>query len=295
MTVGFVGLGIMGGAMAANLLEAGEEVVGFDPNANAAGRFQARGGELVESPAAVAARVEIVLTSIAAADHFHAAVGGDQGLAARARRGLLVVETSTLALSDKEAARDLLLSKGAEMIDSPISGTGAQAEARDLVFLMSGEQEAMRRARPVLERLGRSVVEVGPFGAGSKLKFVANLLVAINNVATAEALVLAARAGLDLHLVLDTLDNSAATSRIFQLRGPLMADGRYEPPTARISMFAKDLALISEFASSLEAPTPLLAASGPIYEEAMEKGMSNLDGAAVHLVLAERAGLARRT
>ena len=151
----------------------------------------------------------------------------------------------------------------------------------------------MAAARPVLERLGRTVKEVGPFGAGSKVKYVANLLVSIYNVATAEAMVLAEKAGLDPAMVFDVLYDSAATSRIFQLRAPFMVEGVYEPATAKVSMFVKDLDVIGAFANSLSCPTPLLAAIRPIYAAAMAQGMAELDGAAVYAVLEQMAGIDR--
>ena len=291
--VGIVGLGIMGGAMARNLLADGDEVVGYDPAPEAAEAFKAAGGTLSSTPAEVARAADLVLVSLASAAALDSVVHGEGGLVKASRPGLVVVEASTLPLADKEAARSALAINGSVMLDCPISGTGAQAAERDLVFLASGEADALTLARPVLERLGRMVKEVGPFGAGSKVKYVANLLVSINNVATAEAMVLAARAGLDPAMVFDVLYDSAASSRIFQLRGPFMVNGSYEPATARISMFVKDLDVISSFANSLSCPTPLLAAIRPIYSAAMAQGMADLDGAAVHAVLEQMAGLDR--
>ena len=291
--VGVIGLGIMGGAMARNLLADGIEVAGYDPAAPAAAAFQGAGGSLHTSPLEVGRAADLVLVSVASSAALHAVVTGADGLEAASRPGLVVIEASTLPLSDKESARAALAEKGAVMIDCPISGTGAQAAARDLVFLASGDPDSITVARPLLERLGRSVREVGPFGAGSKVKYVANLLVSIYNVATAEAMVLAARAGLDPAMVFDVLYDSAATSRIFQLRAPFMVEGVYEPPTAKVSMFVKDLDIIGAFANSLSCPTPLLAAIRPIYSAAIAQGMADLDGAAVHAVLEQMAGIER--
>lgn len=291
--VGVIGLGIMGGAMARNLLTDGIEVFGHDPAVPAAAAFQKAGGTLVASPLEVGRGADLVLVSVASSAALEMVVSGAGGLEGASRPGLVVIEASTLPLSDKEAARAALAVNGAVMIDCPISGTGAQAAARDLVFLASGDVAAVAQARPLLERLGRTVSEVGPFGSGSKIKYVANLLVAIYNVATAEAMVLAAKAGLDPAMVFDVLYDSAATSRIFQLRAPFMVEGVYEPATAKVSMFVKDLDVIGSFADSLSCPTPLLAAIGPIYAAAMAQGMAELDGAAVHAVLEQMAGIER--
>jgi 3-hydroxyisobutyrate dehydrogenase-like beta-hydroxyacid dehydrogenase len=291
--VGVIGLGIMGGAMARNLLADGIEVAGYDPAADVAAAFRDAGGSLLASPCEVGRAADLILVSVASSGALHEVVGGADGLDGASQPGLVVIEASTLPLVDKEAARAALAKKGAVMIDCPISGTGAQAAARDLVFLASGDADSVAAARPLLERLGRTVKEVGPFGAGSKVKYVANLLVSIYNVATAEAMVLAVRAGLDPAMVFDVLYDSAATSRIFQLRAPFMVDRVYEPATAKVSMFVKDLDIIGSFANSLSCPTPLLAAIKPIYAAAMAQGMADLDGAAVHAVLEQMAGIKR--
>ena len=292
--VGVVGLGIMGGAMARNLLADGLEVVGYDPAEQPAADFVSAGGTLLASPLDVGRASALILVSVASTAALHSVVHEERGLAGAAGPGSVVVETSTLPLSDKESARAILATKGGVLLDCPISGTGAQAATRDLVFLASGDADSLAIARPVLERLGRAVKEVGPFGAGSKVKYVANLLVSIYNVATAEAMVLAAKAGLDPGMVFDVLYDSAASSRIFQLRAPFMVEGVYEPATARVSMFVKDLDVISSFANSLSVPTPLLAAIRPIYAAAMAQGMADLDGAAVHAVLEQMAGIGKR-
>ena len=291
--VGVIGLGIMGGAMARNLLADGVEVVGYDPAGQAAADFVGAGGTLLASPLEVGMATDLILISVASTAALRSVVDGEEGLASTARPGLIVVEASTLPLAEKEFARAVLSTMGAVLLDCPISGTGAQAVTRDLVFLASGDAASLAIARPVLERLARAVKEVGPFGAGSKVKFVANLLVSIYNVATAEAMVLAAKAGLDPGMVFDVLYDSAATSRIFQLRAPFMVEGVYEPATARVSMFVKDIDVISAFANSLSVPTPLLSAIRPIYAAAMAQGMADLDGAAVHAVLEQMAGMGR--
>jgi L-threonate 2-dehydrogenase len=292
--VGVIGLGIMGGAMARNLLADGIEVVGYDPAEPVASAFNDAGGLLLSSPLEVGQAADVVLVSVASSAAMQSVVTGEDGLEGASRPGLLVIETSTLPLSDKEAARAALGSNGGIVIDCPISGTGAQAATRDLVFLASGDPDSLATARPLLERLGRTVKDVGAFGAGSKVKYVANLLVSIYNVATAEAMVLAARAGLDPAMVFDVLYDSAATSRIFQLRAPFMVEGVYEPVTAKVSMFVKDLDVIGSFANSLSCPTPLLATIRPIYAAAMAQGMAELDGAAVHAVLEQMAGIEKR-
>jgi len=290
VTVGIIGLGIMGGAMARNLLTDGIAVVGYDVADEAIRGFEQAGGRPMQSIRDLSRAAALIITSVATTSALADVI---TQLAANVGAGHLVVETSTMPLADKELARDLISLTGAILLDCPISGTGAQAVARDLVFLASGEPDAIARVTPVLERLGRAVHNLGDFGAGSKMKYVANLLVAIHNVATAEAMVLAEKSGLDLGQVYDVLYESAATSRIFQLRAPMMVRNRYEPATAKVSMFCKDLDIINGYAGSLDCPTPLLATVRPFYEAAMAQGMANADAAVVCTILEQMAGVKR--
>jgi L-threonate 2-dehydrogenase len=183
---------------------------------------------------------------------------------------------------------------GTTLLDCPLSGTGAQARARDLVVYASGDRAAWRRVVPLAETFARAQYYVGPFGAASKLKFVANLLVAIHNVAAAEALVLAEQAGLDPAMVLRAVSDGAGSSRVLQLRGPMMVAGDYSAPTMKLDVWKKDMSIIADFARRLAAPTPLFTASAAIYDAALDMGFHDEDTAAVHAVLAAMAPPRRR-
>ncbi|HUO47025.1 MAG TPA: NAD(P)-dependent oxidoreductase [Acidimicrobiia bacterium] len=290
MEVGIIGLGIMGGAMARNLLTDGVEVIGYDVAPAASQRWEEAGGGLASSIAEVTTKAPVVVTSVATTKAFREVM---ESIAASASQGLIVLDASTMPLEEKEWAHGLLATSGVVLLDCPISGTGAQAEARDLVFLASGDSGAIATVKPLLEMLGRVVYDLGVFGSGSKMKFVANLLVGIHNVAAAEAMVLAEKAGIEPRLVLEVLFDSAATSRMFQLRFPLMIENRYSPPTAKVSMFVKDLDIIRAYAASVESPTPLLDVVAALYDQAYAAGMENLDAAAVCAVLETRAAITR--
>lgn len=192
-SVGMIGLGIMGSAMSANLVKAGFQVFGYDIAGARRSALRAAGGTPRASVAAAAARCEIVVSSLPSAA---ALASVAEQLAAAARRGSIVIETSTLPLEDKQAARARLARAGITLLDCPLSGTGAQARVKDLVVYASGPLPAYRRCRDVLEGFARAHRHVGAFGNGSRMKFVANLLVAIHNVAAAEAMVLGLKAGL---------------------------------------------------------------------------------------------------
>jgi putative dehydrogenase len=282
--VGFIGLGVMGSALSRLLLGTGRRVIGYDVDESALAAHQANGGERAASVAEVAERTEILVTSLPTVEAFRAVVGGD-GLSARPRPGLIVIEASTLPIGEKSLAQMALATAGITLLDSPMSGTGAQARRGDVVAFLSGPPAEKDIARPVLQAMTREVYDAGPFGDGTRLKFVANLLVAIHNVAAAEAIVLAEHAGLDLDLVIAAVSAGAGTSRMFEIRGPLMAAGRYEPATVRLEVFQKDIDIIAAYAQELGSPTPLLQAASTYYRLAQEQGFVGQDTASVVEVL----------
>ena len=181
------------------------------------------------------------------------------------------------------------------MLDCPLSGTGAQAVTKDLLVYASGDSAAIARCGPVFDGFSRAHHDLGEFGNGSRMKFVANLLVAIHNVAAAEAFVLGMKAGLDPEAILRVVGDGAGGSRMFSVRGPQMVADRYEPATMKVEVWQKDMKIISEFAARLNCPTPLLSASAAIYTAAMAQGHGAQDTASVCAVLADMARLDRDT
>jgi L-threonate 2-dehydrogenase len=179
------------------------------------------------------------------------------------------------------------------VLDCPMSGTGAQAARRDLVVYASGETSEIEALRPFFADFTRAVHDVGAYGNGSRMKFVANLLVAIHNVAAAEAMVLGMKAGLDPHHLVELVSAGVGTSRVFDLRAPMMADNAYGDATMKVSVWQKDMAVIGAYAASLGVATPLLSATVPIYNSAMATGHASDDTAAVCAVLERMAGMER--
>jgi 3-hydroxyisobutyrate dehydrogenase-like beta-hydroxyacid dehydrogenase len=289
--VGQVGLGIMGGAFAKHLLKAGYDVVGYDvaPAANRA--LVAAGGHAARSAAEVAARARIIITSLPSPVAMEAAYFGKEGIAAGARPGTVVVEASTMTLELKESIRRRLARNKVTLLDCPISGTGAQAAAGDIAIYASGDRAAYNRCRKVFDGFARSTYYCGEFGVGSKLKFVANLLVTIHNLSTAEAMVLGEKAGIDLDLLFRVIGDGAGASRMFQVRGPLMVKGHYLPAHMKSKIYQKDIDIIRSYARRLKCPTPLFDRSLPYYTDALRRGWSDEDTAAIHAVLRKRAGL----
>ena len=293
-TVGVIGLGIMGGAFAKNLVAAGWRVIGYDISAAKRREAKRAGVEPVNDAAEVAAAAPIILTSLPKPQALMDTV---QRIAAAKFKGKgqgkVVAEMSTFTISDKEKAERVLRKAGQIMIDCPVSGTGSQAKNRDLVFYASGDAKATARLRPVLMGFGRNVFNVGQFGNGSRMKYVANLLVAINNVASAEAMVLGMKAGLDPRMIVDLVTAGAGNSRVFELRAPMMAKGRYDNVTMKISVWDKDMQVIGDYARKIRVPTPIFNATKGIYVKAMKSGLGSRDTAAVCAVLEKMAKLKR--
>jgi len=204
------------------------------------------------------------------------------------------VEMSTFTLDDKRKAERALRRAGHVMLDCPVSGTGTQAKTRDLAIYASGDTASIRKLRPLFAAFARAVHDLGAFGNGSRMKYVANLLVAINNVASAEAMVLGLKAGLDAQTVLDMVRTGAGNSRVFELRAPMMVKNRYDHPSMKVSVWQKDMAVIGDFARGLRCPTPLFDATVPIYNRALKTGHAEHDTAAVCAVLEKAAGLRRK-
>ena len=175
-----------------------------------------------------------------------------------------------------------------------MSGTGAQAAVKDLVVYASGDAQAIKRLEPAFLGFARKVHDLGAYGNGSKMKFVANHLVAIHNVAAAEAMVLAMKAGLDPHRVVEVVGSGAGTSRVFELRAPMMAEAKYLPASMRSTTWTKDLTVIGDFASSLACPTPLFNLSASLHAAVLAMGHGAEDTAAVCAVYEGMAGVERK-
>jgi L-threonate 2-dehydrogenase len=288
-TVGVVGLGNMGGAFARHLVAAGWRVLGCDIDANRR-RAAARAGVEIAPVEALAAVAPVIILSLPNPRALDATVAA---IAQHALPGRVVVESSTLSLDDKERAETALRKAGHVMLDCPVSGTGAQAAVKDIVIYASGDAKAIARTRRVFSEFSRATYNVGAFGNGSRMKYVANLLVTIHNVAAAEAMVLGIKSGLDPQMVYDLVRAGAGASRVFELRGPMMVQNRYDNASMSIKLYHKDIAVIEDHAAKLGVPTPLFCASIPVYSAALAMGYGEEDTASVCGVLQTMAGVRR--
>ena len=281
-TVGIIGLGIMGGAIARNLVDRGWRVIGFDTDAARRAELASANVTIADGVAQVARDTPIIMTSLpspAAVEQVAQAIA-DSGQTPR-----VVVELSTLSIADKLRFEAVLKKAGHIALDCPLSGTGAQAKNRDLVVYASGDSNAIAQCMNLFSDFAKQSADLGRFANGSRMKFIANHLVAIHNVATAEAMVLAERAGLDPKMVVEMVGPGAGGSRMFQMRAPMMVEGVYEPATMKVSIWRKDMAVIAEFADDVGCATPLFTLTQPVYAEAMAMGLGDQDTAAVFEVL----------
>ena len=291
-TVGIIGLGIMGGAIAINLVDRGWRVIGFDTDAAKRAELAAAKVVIADSVEQVARDAPVIMTSLptpAAVESVAKAIA-NSGQSAR-----IVIELSTLTLADKLRFETILERAGHIALDCPLSGTGAQARMRDLIVYASGDSNAIARCTGLFADFAKQSADLGVFGNGSRMKFVANHLVAIHNVATAEAMILAERAGLDPKKVVEMVGPGAGGSRMFQLRAPMMVERHYEPATMKVSTWKKDMAIIAEFADDVGCATPLFTLTQPVYTEAMAMGLGDQDTAAVFEVLKKQIITAPKT
>jgi 3-hydroxyisobutyrate dehydrogenase-like beta-hydroxyacid dehydrogenase len=285
INVGVIGLGNMGAPIARHLAAAGFVVHGYDVRPAARDGLRDDGGIPAGSCAEVAAAAEVVLTSLPTAAALDAVIDGPDGLLAGAKPDLLVLETSTFAVATKERVREILQRHGAAMLDCPISGTASQLADRDVAVYASGDPDLIASVRPVLAAFSRTQYDVGSFGNGTKLKLIANHLVTVHNAAAAEALLLAESAGLDLALALQVLTDGAGTSRMLEVRGPMMLAKDFTKANMRLDGYQKDIDLIGAFARDVHCPLPLFAASAQLYLAALAQGRGAEDPAVIAAVL----------
>jgi len=279
-TVGIGGLGLLGSAVASRLRAAGHAVVGYDIVPACAERLVALGGTAAKSAADVTRAAEVVCTILPSLASVEETILGAGGVAAAARPGQTIAQMSTISPTLTERLARETAARGLTFLDCPISGTSGMVAQGNGVIFVGGERAVYDRWRPVLESILPRAVHVGRSGQAMVLKLVANLLVALNSAAVAEALNLARRAGLEPQVVLDVLGTGAATSRMLEVRGPMMVRGEF-PAQMKLDLFMKDLHLIQEAAGVAGAALPLTDVAERLYAAAQAAGRGGDDLAVV--------------
>ncbi len=284
--VGIIGLGVMGGSTGRHLVAAGFEVHGFDVDPDRCSAFAALGATVHESAADVSRIADTIVTWLPSPQALTDTVEGVIGAAAP---GTVLIEMGTLSLTAKHAARERLAASGISMLDCPVSGTGRQAEDASLVVYGSGPREVFDSRTPIFEPIG-SWRYLGEFGNGSVMKFIANLLVTVHTLAAAEAHNLGAAAGMDPALVQQVIAEGVGSSRMWEIRGSMMATDSYEPPAGRLDIIKKDAGLIADYARESLVATPALDLALDLFRRASDEGLGDLDAAAIRLHLQHLGG-----
>lgn len=284
ITVGIVGVGNMGLPIARNLLGKGFTTLGY--RRGPMDSFLAAGGIPVSSPQELAAGCDAVITILPSVEALEEVVSGEKGLVEGAGPGLIAIEMSGMPVEVKERQFDALRPLGVEMLDCPITGMPPMVADRTAVILGSGAKEAFEDCNSIFDAITDTTHYLGEFGMGSKMKFVSHTLVAIHNLAAAEAMALSEKAGFDLEQVVEVISNSAASSNAFKTRAPMMAAREFLPPQAPVSLLQEAVQQTLGFAEKTGSPTPLLSVVGECCERAVEQGLGDQDTAALFWVLA---------
>ncbi len=279
-TIGIVGLGLLGHAIASRLIKAGHAVVGFDVVPDRVSALTAMGGKSAPSSTAVARSVEAVCTLLPSLATAEAVILGADGILAGGRPDLTVIQMSTISPTLTERLAREVTARGLGFLDCPVSGTSSMVERGDGIFFVGGDRALFERWRPVLESVLARAVLVGRVGQAMVLKLVANLLVALHSAAAAEALTLARKAGLDLDLALEVLNASAAASSMLKVRGPMIVRGEF-PAQMKLDLFMKDIHLMQEAAVAVGAPLPFTDLAERLYAAAQAAGHGGEDLAVV--------------
>ncbi|MCY1269186.1 3-hydroxyisobutyrate dehydrogenase [compost metagenome] len=284
MRIGFIGLGNMGGPMAANLLKAGYDVTVFDLSASAVQNLVGQGAKSVASPAEVArADVELILTMLPAAQHVKQVYLGDDGLLANVQPGVLLIDSSTI---DPHSAREVAAAArahGNPMLDAPVSGGTAGAAAGTLTFMVGGEQADFERAQPVLAAMGKNIVHCGAAGNGQVAKVANNMLLGISMIGVAEAMSLGVKLGMDAEVLAGIINTSSGRCWSSEVNNPLTG-----APSQRgysggfgTDLMLKDLGLAAEAARQVRQPVLLGALAQQLYQAFSAQGNGQLDFSAI--------------
>jgi 3-hydroxyisobutyrate dehydrogenase-like beta-hydroxyacid dehydrogenase len=288
--IGIIGLGLLGSAVAARLLQRGFDVSGYDIRPEQVAALGRQGLRPATSIAAVAQEADAIFTILPTLESVEAVFCGPHGLVDTAPRHTILLQMSTISPALTQRLAEAVAARGQRFLDTPISGTSAMVAQGDCTLLVGGAVATVQTCCPIFDAIARRTVHVGDIGMASLAKLVTNLLVALNTAALAEAFVLAAKGGLAPAIMLDALSDSAARSRMLDVRGPLMVAGEF-PPQMKLDLFLKDLRLILEEGQRLAAPLPLTSTAQELYAAAAAAGAGAEDLAVVMRRLEQLAGL----
>ena len=295
-TIGFIGLGNMGAPMAANLVGAGHQVTGFDLVPRAMEALATNGGHAVASVGEAAGAGDIVITMLPAGPQVRSVYLDEGGVLANARRGALLIDCSTIDVETARAVAATAKKAGFDMLDAPVSGGMAGAEAASLTFMVGGEAGIFARAQPVLAAMGRTIVHAGPAGNGQAAKICNNMILGVSMIAVCEAFALAERLGLEAQTLFDISSKSSgqcwALTSYCPVPGPVPASpaNRNYAPGFTAAMMLKDLRLAQQAAGATATATPLAAAAANLYQLFVDRGAGVLDFSGIYCLIGKSDG-----
>ena len=281
-TIGLIGIGIMGEPMARNLLAAGYNLVIHNRSRESVNRLDESfdGVTAVSSPREVAAAVSTVITMLPDSPDVRDVVFGDDGLIEGLDNGDLLIDMSTIAPATAIEINAALADRGASALDAPVSGGDQGARDGTLSIMVGGSEEDFNRALPIFEVLGGTVTHCGDAGAGQTVKACNQIAVAVNYAAVSEALVLGAKAGVDPEKIIQVLNGGLAASRVMELRGPTMIEGKFDPGF-RIDLHRKDLGIVMDSGKAFGVALPVTALVSQLYDSLAANGRGGLDHSAL--------------
>lgn len=288
--IGFVGLGTMGAAMAANVVRAGFPLTAWNRTPGRAPELADLGAAFADTPAAVAAESDIVVVCVADTADVESVLFGPDSISEGAREGLLVIDCSTIAPSGSWRFAERLDAMGLAMVDAPVSGGSEGARNGTLTIFVGGHERDVERARPVLTAMGRTITHVGPIGAGQAVKAVNQVIIAGTYLGVAEGIVLAIKAGLDVEQVITALGGGAAQSWVLANRSGRMLDNEY-PLGFKLALHRKDLGIALGLADQLGATLPVTALAATIESGLVAQGHGDEDLSAVARAIRQLSGL----
>ena len=291
--IGFIGLGVLGSAMAPNLIESGFQVIGYDIRPKTLQELELLGMQIANSPCDVASQCNVLITCLPTVDVLLDVFGGHDGIDKADKAGQIVIEASTFPVEDKEKAKSLMEHVGKKMLDCPVSGNRILAVKKQLTAFASGNETTYHDVEKVIQGFANKTFYVGPFGNGMKMKFCANILNLVHNSVAAEVMVLGMKSGLDPELMHKVISGSGSSSSMFETRGAMMANNNYQHEGMNFSIPIKDSRFISDHAHKMQVPTPIYHVALQSYYAAIAQGHFDEDAAAVCAAMERAANIER--
>jgi 2-hydroxy-3-oxopropionate reductase len=290
MKIGYIGLGLMGKSIARNILKAGFPVVVHNRSRAAVDELVAEGATAANSPKEVAAQVDIIFTNLPDSPDVEQVVLGKNGIVESARAGLIVIDNSTIKPASARMIAEKLKNIGVYSLDAPVSGGDVGARNATLTIMVGGDEEALTKALPVLQAMGKTITHVGEAGAGQVAKAANQIMVAAQMVAMGELLVFAKKAGVDPRKVIEAIKAGAAQCWTLDIKPPRLFEGN-RAPGFKARMQLKDLNIVLETAKEYDVPISATTENAKLFQQMIDLGMGELDNSAVVGVIEKLAGV----